>query len=428
MKTAKIVPLTQPSERSPELQGKRVLFLSPTSALSPLLQSQGIPHMRELSARFGVEFTLLTIEPADGELLSQEARQLREKLCAWGITWLTMPNGRVPLLPNSTSDLLRGIPKVARIIRSNKIDLVHCRSYVPAYIMLMLKKLAPTPFIFDMRGFYPDEYVRYGHWTREDWQYRCSKWLELRCIQAADWIILTSEGMHRELMAVIGESAGGAIDKKTSIIPNCVDMSRFIVDASTRDTMRTKYGLSNSIVFLWLVAGITKPHLPEEICSFVRVAQKRLGSSRLLVLTHTPGVEDILQGYGLTSQDYIIASVPPSEVPKYTAMADAGLNFCDSAHSGSAIKIAEYLASGVPLVISSTVERAEELTAEARTGVVVRSFSPQSYADAAVRIAGLLTDRVLVAKRCQGFAKERLSIDYAVNRYADVYRRVIQSS
>jgi len=130
----------------------------------------------------------------------------------------------------------------------------------------------------------------------------------------------------------------------------------------------------------------------------------------------------------LTSQDYIIASVPPSEVPKYTAMADAGLNFCDSAHSGSAIKIAEYLASGVPLVISSTVERAEELTAEARTGVVVRSFSPQSYADAAVRLAGLLTDRVLVAKRCQGFAKERLSIDYAVNRYADVYRRVIQSS
>lgn len=428
MKTAKNVPLTQPSERYPELLGRRVLFLSPTSALSPLLQSQGIPHMRELSARFGVEFILLTIEPDDGELHSQEARHLREKLSAWGITWLTMPNGRVPLLPNSTSDLLRGIPKVARIICSNKIDLVHCRSYVPAYIMLMLKKLARATFVFDMRGFYPDEYVRYGHWTREDWQYRCSKWLERRCIQAADWIVLTSEGMHHELMSVTGESAGGAIDKKSSIIPNCVDMDRFIVDASTRDTMRAKYGLSNSVVFLWLVAGITKPHMPEEICSFFQMAKAHFESPRLLVLTHTPGAEAILQSHGLTSQDYIVASVPPTEVPKFTAMADAGLNFCDSAHAGSAIKIAEYLASGVPLVISSTVERAEELTAETRTGVIVKSFSPQAYAEAAIQLTTLLVDRVSVARRCRAIAKERLSIDYAVNRYADVYRDVIKNS
>jgi glycosyltransferase involved in cell wall biosynthesis len=338
-----------------------------------------------------------------------------------------MPNGRVPLLPNSTSDLLRGIPKVARIIRSNKIDFVHCRSYVPAYIMLALRSIAPTPFIFDMRGFYPDEYVRYGHWTKKDWQYRFSKWLELRCIHAADWIVLTCQGMHHELMAVTGETAGGAIDRKSSIIPNCVDAGRFVVDEAMRDTMRARFGLSNSIVFLWLVGGITRPHMPEEICSFFRVAKTQLESSRLLVLTHTPGAEETLQRYGLTARDYMVASVAPGEVPKYVAMADAGLHFCDPAHPGSGIKIAEYLASGVPLVISSTVERAEELTSEARTGVIVKSFAPQAYAEAVVQLTALIADRVPLAHRCQAVAKERLSIDYAVNRYADVYRNVSQS-
>lgn len=46
--------------------------------------------------------------------------------------------------------------KVAeKIILENKIDFIHCRSYIATLVGLRLKEKHKTPFLFDMRGFWP---------------------------------------------------------------------------------------------------------------------------------------------------------------------------------------------------------------------------------------------------------------------------------
>ena len=404
----------------------KALFISPTPALSPLLQAQGIPHMRELG-KLGMEFTLLTFEHRDwSEQDKKRAETLRATLAGWGIDWHILRYGRLPFVPNSTIDVFRGAAYALKLIRRKGIEVVHCRSYVPAYMCLMLRRLTGIKFIFDMRGFLPDEYVEGGHWTMDRWEYKLAKRLEAKCLRAADGIVVTSERMRETVLAgANGPDEAESIDGKLSVIPNLADLSRFEPDDEKREAMRARHGLSDRIVFLWLVGGITKPHMPEEIVRFFLTCKESTPNARLLILTGTRNADAMMLEAGLSPDDFLAYSVPPEDVVDYILMGDLGMNFCDPAHPGSAIKLAEYLGCGLPLVINWAVENAVELTQEANTGVIVEAFDVEAYRKAAGRIVSLLADREGLKARCREVAQQRYCLRIAVDKYAEVYNRLL---
>lgn len=402
----------------------KALFISPTPALSPLLQAQGIPHMRELG-KLGMEFTLLTFEHRDwSEQDRKRAETLRATLAGWGIDWHILRYGRLPFVPNSTIDVFRGAACALKLIRRKGIEVVHCRSYVPAYMCLMLRRLTGIKFIFDMRGFLPDEYVEGGHWTMDCWEYKLAKKLEAKCLRAADAVVVTTRGMRDQLL----EARAGLrdeIDRKLTIIPNLADMNRFGPDDAVRSEMRERYGLEDKTVALWLVGGIADWHMPTEVARFF-LAMKRLHPrSVLLVLTSSTNVHRILQDAGLTTEDYMAISATPEEVGKHILIGDFGINFCSSEHSASAIKSAEYLASGLPILIDKAEESANVLARDSRTGVVVESYGEDEFERAVHEMIGLLAQRDALAKRCREVAQRNLSLSIAVDLFAEVYRKVL---
>jgi glycosyltransferase involved in cell wall biosynthesis len=413
-----------------DLEGHEALFVSPTDVLSPLLHSQGIPHMRELAKR-GLRFTLLSFERRDWNAEEcARADRIRETLAKWGIQWEILRFGRLPFVPNSVSDIVRGAAYTWRLIRRKKIEVVHCRSHMPAFMVLFLRRLVPVKFLFDMRGFLPDEYVESGHWTRDRWEYRLAKRLEGRCLRAADSVVVTSEGMRR---MVRGFLADGNIEPETvmpkvTVIPNLADTDRFRPDAAIRARMRQRYGLDDHVVFLWLVGGVTKAHLLPEVVLFFHAAKKILPQARLLVVTATCNVAAQLEENGLSDGDYLVLYAPPEDVPAYVLMGDVGINFAVLGHPGSAVKLAEYLSCGMPLLVSATNENLESLVDRERTGVVVGSFDEAEYRRAAERLASLLAEGEALKRRCRFVAEERLSLRLAVEKYAAIYRTLLTSS
>ena len=108
---------------------KQALFVSPTAVLDPLLHSQGIPHMRELSKR-GIEFTLLSLERADwSDEDRRRAADIKKNLTEWGIEWHFLQSRLPRVLNPNVVNLVQLVSAMLRLIRRKKIDVVHCRSY-----------------------------------------------------------------------------------------------------------------------------------------------------------------------------------------------------------------------------------------------------------------------------------------------------------
>jgi len=399
------------------LRGRTVLFLSPTPAVSPLLQAQGIPHMRQLAAQFGIRFILFTMEnSARTAAYEQAAAELQKKLASWGIEWLSMRNGRMPLLPNSTSDVLRGIPQIARILRSRAVDLVHCRSYVPAFIMLGLRPLFSVPWIFDLRGFYPDELVRDGQWRAASVAYRISLWLERRSFDiAAATVVVTDRQYHRLLQRWPHADRG-----RIAVIRNCTDTGRFAPDPEMRQTVRRHLGVGPRPLLVWSASSIRKVHAPLEVLTFAKLCRDALGS-RLLILTRTADADGMVRTAGFLAGEYHIVSAEPEKVPAYLNAADAGIAFTVQDHEGPGIKFAEYLATGLPVIANGADAGWCDVLRNKRCGVVVDNFSSFAYGKAALSLPSLLAEPG-IRERCREVALSEYSLDRAVAAYSRLYQ------
>ncbi len=149
------------------LKDKGVLYISYNGMLDPLGQSQVLPYLRELS-KLGLQFTLLSFERPAAFSSEGTARrdELRKQLTAEGIEWHALRYHQKPTLPATVYDVRRGVRYAKRLVRSQKIEMVHARSHIAAAIALRLKKRFGLKMIFDLRGLMADEYVDADHWRQ----------------------------------------------------------------------------------------------------------------------------------------------------------------------------------------------------------------------------------------------------------------------
>ncbi len=120
--------------------------------------------------------------------------------------------------------------------------------------------------------------------------------------------------------------------------------------------------------------------------------------------------------------------VPHVEMPRYLSAADAAISFikpCYSKLSSSPTKIAEYLASGVPIITNTGVGDVAEQIEDDDVGAVVKDFSLESYNDALLKVRNLLATSG-IRERCRRSAKERFDLrEIGGTRYRRFYEKII---
>ena len=141
----------------------RVLYISYDGALEPLGQSQILPYLRGL-ASLGAVTTLISFEKhSDIEDINQ-VKAVQAELAAHEIRWIPLIYHKRPTLLATSFDLLVGLVRAGAVVRKDRVQVIHARSYVAALIAWILNRLLGVRFIFDMRGFWADERVDGGLW------------------------------------------------------------------------------------------------------------------------------------------------------------------------------------------------------------------------------------------------------------------------
>jgi len=409
------------------LEGRRVLFISYNGMLDPLGQTQVLPYLRTLTQK-GVQYTLLSFErpkayERDGV---EKCEALQTKLSAEGIDWHRLPYHQRPSLPATAYDVLAGIRYARKLVRNNKIELIHARSHIPATIALSLKKQLGIKMIFDLRGLMAEEYVDAGHWKKGSTAYRITKTAERRIFAGTDAIVTLTE----RIWPIIKDWDG--LRGRTihhAVIPCCADLTLFKFNSDDRSRIRTELNLGDRFTFVYS-GSLDGWYLTEEMADFFGYVLGQRSKAHMLWLTNgkPQRVKELMSARGISEDSYSVRSVAAATVPSYLSAGDIGLAFikqCFSKLASSPTKNGEYLACGLPLLLNSGVGDSDQLIKEWKAGVLVDNFTRDEYSRALRQIEAIACDPE--AKTEARNVAERLFDLESIGgeRYADLYERVL---
>jgi glycosyltransferase involved in cell wall biosynthesis len=367
-------------------------------------------------ARRGVSYTLLSFEkPRD---LADGARvgALRRRLSAEGITWIALRYHKRPTALATAFDILQGAFTVLRAVRRSRICLIHSRSYVAGVMAWVVTRVTPASMLFDMRGFWVDERVEGGLWSREGRLFTAAKKWEKRLLRDADGIVVLSHAAMAHLEALAGEP----LDALVRVVPTCVDLDAF--RPADRQAARASLGLPGDAFVLVYVGSFGTWYLGPET---FRLAQAVAGAASpfvFVVLTRDVEEASALVPEALRSRTRI-ATASHGEVPRWLAAADAAVALVRPTFSKVAscpTKLGEYLACGLPVASTPGIGDVDEILAGGG-GVILDDMGAAGLAATARALVEQARDAGSAAT-CRRLAEEVFSLEAGVDRLEELYR------
>jgi glycosyltransferase involved in cell wall biosynthesis len=396
--------------------------------LEPLGQSQVIPYLKELS-KLGVKFWLISFERASSFTAEgiEASRRLRDELSNYEIEWHVLRYHQKPSVPATAYDVMAGIRYGCRLVKKNKIEMVHARAHIPAVIALALKRRFGVKIIFDVRGLMAEEYVDAEHWKAGGVPARLTKSMEARVLRAADGVVTLTDALWQQMQtwpSVMGRSIAH------QRIPCCIDLDKFRFDEKERLARRTELNLGDRFVLVYS-GSVGGWYMTGEMAAFFATLKQKNQAAFFLWLTQGPQeiVARAMEQHGIGADDYAVMKVSPVDVPGYLNVADAGIAFYRPGVSRlgtSPVKMSEYLACGLPVVINAHVGDSDWLIKEQKVGALVQRFEDADYVEAATMLCDLAADPAEIRRRTRCVAEELFDLRRSgIELYARLYQDVL---
>lgn len=407
------------------MSSPHALYLCYFGIREPLVQTQVLPYLREIR-KAGVVVSILTFESqTEGDWQEPLRAELEEEGIGWH--WLKY-HKRFSVLATAY-DIFRGVIFVRAFIRATKPAVLHGRIHVPTLIAAIARKFSShkPKLLFDIRGFFPEEYTDAGVWPVNGWLYRTAKRVERWLLDEADAFVVLTEKARKIMFDGSRESGFDSRGRPVEVIPCCVDLEKFnAASDDARRAMRAELGVGERRVIAY-IGSFGGWYLTEEMINFFVTARSTHPDTFVLILTQRDKnrVRDALLGREFNDRDFFVASVRPDEIPRYLAAADVAISFikpCYSKLSSSPTKIAEYLACGVPVISNRGIGDVDDLIEGERVGALLDGFSERSYLRAVESVDSLDG----VRQRCREAARNGFDLaNVAGERYRRLYRRLL---
>ena len=311
-----------------------------------------------------------------------------------------------------------------------RYHVMHCRSYVSTLCALLVRSLLKNfKVVFDMRGFYPEEGLLQHTWKQGSLSFKLWKRLERYLTGKADHTIALSDAFRERVRETGGRDC-------CTLIYAGTDVSKFREAAKRRTQTRAALGFRDKKVFAYS-GGLGSWHDPAMLAKLGAVLDQNIPSAALLVLTpHERGeLEREFLTAGVKPERVTIMSVTPAEVPQYLCAADFGivpLRRIEATDPAKAVgetmiglKVAEYMAAGLPIIVNERVSGLSSLMAAFKIGIF---FNDEDMLAVVPRLKTMIKDYLEFKANCRTVSEKFLSLDIALQAYYGVYRAVFSDS
>lgn len=339
----------------------KVFYISYDGMTDPLGQSQVIPYLEGL-AKEGFKITLLSCEKKIP--YQKHKNEIAEQLKKAGIKWEVVRYSKRPPVFSTVYDLLKLRRKAYNLHKKEKFQIIHCRSYISAFIGLWMKRKFGTRFIFDMRGFWADERVEGGIWDMKNplykMMYQFFKKKEKEFLGEADHIVsLTHKG--KAIIQAWHDIPGQPLS--ISVIPCCVDTEHFNpdkVDPDKRLQLKERLGVKAEDKFLTYLGSVGTWYMVKEMLLFFKELKKEHPEYRFLFITKDDPmiIEKEAKDLEIPKESIIITASERKELPVLLSISSFAISFIRPSFSKSAsspTKLGELFSMGIPVICNKGV-------------------------------------------------------------------------
>lgn len=399
----------------------KILYISYDSALEPIPQSQVIPYLKGLSEE-GYVFHWLSYEKASSLVSKAMRDELKQELIKHNIFWHSLPYYKRPYFVAKIFNILCGLIVSSFLVLKYDISIIHCRSEVASVIGMAAKAFFRKKIIYDRRGFMAEDYVEGGMWKgRDSLLYKLLIYIDIKLLSHSDKIVILTHKMkdwltiHRPMT-----------EDKISVIPSCVDLSRF--NFSNNGTIKAELGFEKKFMFVY-TGSLGTWYLLSDMIDFFIIAKKYIPNAHFLILTMNEEIaENIIKAKKVKISNFTIKHVPFKDVPKFLQCSEAAVCFIKpvlSKFASSPTKLAEFLASGIPVIMNSGIGDSDEILERERAGVIVKDFNNDDYRKSVNDLLLLINEKEVLKKRCTETANKYFSLDDGIAKYSKIYKDLL---
>ncbi|WP_408890669.1 spore coat polysaccharide biosynthesis glycosyltransferase ExoK [Myxococcus faecalis] len=302
--------------------------------------------------------------------------------------------------PNTAYQVMR----MARWLKSNRVDLVHVHDFYSTLIAVPAAKLAGVKVIV-------------GRLDLSHWQGTARRAVHSRLTAMADHVVANAEAIRRMLVEEEGLSAS-----RVSVIHNGLDLARF--DARMREGLKAPLPETGDAPVLVHVANMNHPVKRQEDL-LLALAMLHHGGTPLHAFLvgdgpRRKGLEKLAAELGVSDTVHFLRH--RTDVAAILSRATVGV-LCSSAE-GMSNAVMEGMAAGLPMVVTR-VGGNTDLVRDGERGLVVPPERPAQLAQA---ISQLLSDPEKarrMGRSARDFVARELSLERLIRLHDALYQRVV---
>ncbi|MFV2058288.1 MAG: glycosyltransferase, partial [Thiohalomonadales bacterium] len=295
-----------------------------------------------------------------------------------------------------------------------RIRQFHCRSYHAALIGVCAKKLLPIKIIFDPRSPFPEENLVPGVWGKVGLNYYFWKSAEKFICKKSDVVVAISEPFKESLKKI-------APSIKVVVIPNNYPKI-FMEDGK----VPVRYEDSSNLGQMCYLGSLGNWNTPDPYVSFLKYLVEHSQIVKGAKFIVPPGnislVRHALQGTGLEEKVSVL-SVAQADVIERASDCIAGMQIMPRTDDRLSIKFVEYLASGMPVIVSENVRGAAYVAEKLGVGFVLKS-DMSNIGEAVEFISKVSLDRAFWRKRCVDTANRYFSPRVVADELVKIYESI----
>ncbi len=353
----------------------------------PLTHGSILPHLRIIAQLPSVDIVLFATIERDRK------HELDERVLDGirNVRHIPLFSQNIPInLLNKIYDFLL-FPKLLKqvVLDHNITDIIAFSTPAASLVHLLTKQLNLTYYV----AFY-EPHAAYmletGIWGRYDPRYIYQKKWEKEQARDAKGLLAVSEAFRQEI-----SSNSLAPASKIRVVRNAVDMTKFLSNPAKRSKVKYNLGIAAETTVGVYVGKFGGLYFEEDAFAIYQSCFELISNFSLLILTPQEHVVicENTRRTNLDEKKIFVLTVPHQEVPDYLSAADfafATIKSYPSARYCSPVKIGEYWASGLPVLLTEGVGDDSDIIKNEGGGALFNVAVPGSVEKAILQIQEII--------------------------------------
>ncbi|MAV82976.1 MAG: hypothetical protein CMI90_05905 [Pelagibacteraceae bacterium] len=295
---------------------------------------------------------------------------------------------------------------------TNKINIIHARSYIPALISYFIKKFINIKLIFDMRGFWINERVEWNIWSKKSLIYIFFKYYEKKIIYNSDAIITLTQIASKIIKNKYSISNSKI---KFESIPTCVKLNANPI----------KFNTNKDNIIISHLGAIGTRYDFDKYLRLGNLLNKRLNIFHSII---NKGEHDyIIDKFTKNNTellDYEIKYSLPYDINKCLEKVDIGVFFPVKGfylNGYFPTKLGEFLTNGIPIITSKINEDVDSIILKNKIGIIIEDLENFLFDQTNYEIfINLLSKQT--SKKCTQVAEKYFDVNKAIYKYNSIYK------